>query len=252
LVVGVDPAPSKATVAVLGTSASDVSVVEVPARKLGAWLDKLEAKHERILLTWDAPLSFDSKYGLSDRPVDKGLRAFTLQKEKEGRFGKKPRAISVLPFSGCPHWTVTCESLGMPFGAPRAHQPEGPEDLRDGLNVAEVHPAVAIGLWWLLENPEGEFPRYKKGSGIKVAKAGRNRASLVPMLKKKTGLPSRCFASADEMDASVAWALGRMWLDGKSKLAGGIEDGGYLLPSREASTYRLNEYVKAARRELRR
>ena len=155
-VVGIDPAPSKKTTvwAVEGTE-------EIKAAQVPEWVADLVTDHERLLIAWDAPLSFDSTISCSDRPVDRALRAVL---KAEHRID--PGAASILPFSGCSHWAITCSALGYPFGPKPGSLQLAPVDLPRNLDTTgayliEVHPAVTLAVWWLESKTGKKMRRYK-------------------------------------------------------------------------------------------
>src|SRR4029077_6701947 len=111
----------------------------VSAKKAAEWISSLSTKWPSLLICWDSPLSFDPSFGLSDRPVEKVLRAAVCQWVSEGLIAKK--AVSVQEFSGCSHWVVSCDALGLPFSRPH----------RKPLTLAPARESVRSGGVWLLE-----------------------------------------------------------------------------------------------------
>jgi len=223
-IVGIDPAPTKPAV----TCTDGTDFQEIAASDLAACVSDLLKKNNRVLIAWDAPLSFDPKNGYSDRPVDRKVRAWV--KAQGERIS--PKAVSVLPFSGCSHWAISCGVLGMPFG-------EGPAGLQlaqrpqDGDKlVVEVHPAVTLALWWVA-HVEGEpMPKYKgvkKGEMETAIEAIRSRLSEI-------GIPDQAGKNDDYLDAWVAWKMGRDFVDGRAAWVGSPDEGGYVLPATEAGS----------------
>ncbi|HHH28628.1 MAG TPA: DUF429 domain-containing protein [Polyangiaceae bacterium] len=81
-VVGLDPAPKKRAVAcVNGETFQAVDATDLPK-----YVSDLLSAHERLLIAWDAPLSFDPKNGYSDRPADREMRKWV----KAQRLNKTP------------------------------------------------------------------------------------------------------------------------------------------------------------------
>lgn len=241
LFIGIDPAPSKPTVIVYGYADGEPESISLPASKVRDWLEK---QTPRRLVAWDAPLSFAPRFGYSDRPVDRAVRAFVNQQIKDGKFAAG--AVSALPFSGCPHWAITCNVLGRPFGRPEAyHMPATQGDLgREGPFAIEVHPTVAVALWWLADEGAAKpFTRYKPGGGLRAHDVDANRSALVPALGRWTKLPEAFFSSDDKIDASVAWFMAKEFAAGRAAWIGGPEHGGYVLPDVGSHTADLHGRV---------
>lgn len=222
-VIGIDPAPSKdAAVYDQGrwqrlspTAIRDFIIARVRA-------------NPATLVAWDAPLSFD-RADLYDRAVDKEVRAWVNSYVLSGRFAKG--AINVRCFAGLPHWTVSCLSLGLPFGTP----PEGlrlartAEDfLKPQPLVIEVHPAVAIGAWWLASGCTDAMPKYKRNP---VACA-RIAAVL--------GFPPESGLNDDNLDSFVAYRLGELFILGQACWIGNADSGGYVMPNCSGASEILN------------
>lgn len=240
LLIGVDPAPSKDTLVVTGSSASTAEWVQLAAHDLKGSLANT-VKGKRTLVAWDAPISFDPALSYSDRPIDKAIRAVVAQQVKAGRLNKG--AVAALPFSGCSHWAITCDVLGMPYGAGDYTIVKDATELANThRSVIEVHPAVTVALWWLADRT-GAMPRYKPGGKLKRAEVKANRESLVPMLVDRTGLDPSFFDTDDMMDASVAWAMARDFALGDAVWVGDPARGGYVLPRVEAEFWDLRGRV---------
>lgn len=192
-------------------------------------------QHERLLLTWDAPLSFSTDDFYS-RPIDKAARRWC--KSMEAR-RIEDRSIGVGAFANLSHWAVTCHSVGFPFGSPPRGLRLLPHDagnrLEPGAYIAEVHPAVALGCWWIDRGIDEMMPRYK--GSIRVA---RKRVALSRIVDR-LGFPEEAGRNDDVLDAYVAWLLGREFLAGNARLVGSIEHGGYILPcGKSADTIHQN------------
>ena len=121
-VIGIDPAPRKPAVICEGDRFETV-----PPQALAEFIRRRIKGEEHLLIAWDAPLSFDGTISYSDRPIDKAVRAFIANEPR-----LKGGAVYALPFSGCPHWAITCDVLGLPIGGERGVQ-----------LVAEGHEPVA-------------------------------------------------------------------------------------------------------------
>jgi hypothetical protein len=231
-VVGVDPAPSKPTVAFDGACFHTMAPDAVDAQ-----IAALTGGHDRVLLLWDAPLQMDPGAYYS-RAVD------VAAKEMVASWSHvlEDKAVGIAAAAQCPHNILSMAVLGLPIGAPR----HGLRLLDDaaalasgGRWVAEVHPAVALG-WWYAQPSSGalrRLPRYKGRVGAVAAV----RADLAALLS-----PQRAFIGAeawacldpaapggggpaitsdDQLDAWVAWLLGRMLLAGRAQLWRGAAEG---------------------------
>lgn len=217
-VLGIDPAPRKHAAVW-----DEEGLSRIPPARLRNFLQAQLAGPRGVIAVWDSPLSFDLEEGFSDRVFDRAARAWVAAKVREGLI--EPGAVSVRPFSGCPHWALSCQVLGLPFGegieglSLCGSEVPAPEPGR-GV-VVEVHPAVALAALWIDRQPDEPFPRYK-GS-----KAGA-RASAV--IAAQLGFPEEAGRDDDALDAFVAYRLGTQMLTGEAAVAGGPPGGGYLLP----------------------
>jgi predicted RNase H-like nuclease len=223
-IIGVDPAPGKNSFIYDGDSFYDLNADEL--------IDffKEKEKSNNILICWDAPLSgpdiinkttFSGSY--TDRPVEKALRKAI----------GKVEGCSVLPYSGCPHWTVSKAVFGYPIvGKFDTLEKDLPfKKLRSkedsGKLIVEVHPAVSMYFW--LGN---DFKKYK-GSGITKAKQEMAIKNNLKGVKKAIGsslkLPE--INSDDELDAFVAYVMGYFWIhqNPEVSLLGNEDKGGAML-----------------------
>ncbi len=217
-VLGIDPAPKKPT-AVWSADGCQ----RVPAGQVREFLAEHLQPHSGLLVAWDSPLAFDPAEGFSDRPFDRAARAWVAKNVREGRI--QQGAVSVRPFSGCPHWVHSCHVLGLPFGeriaglAPYSAPLEKPEPGR-GL-VMETHPAVALAALWIELELEEPFPRYK---GSKAT------AGVPAAIAERLGFPEEAGVDDDALDAFMAYRLGAQFLNRESRFIGDPGTGGYLLP----------------------
>lgn len=218
-VIGIDPAPSKAAIACMNGS----EFVRVAAAELPAWVANILVEHEKVLIAWDAPLSFDPTNGYSDRPVDREVRAWV---KAQGNMISS-NTVSVLPFAGCPHWAISCAALGMPFGAkPGGLQLAATPDDGDKL-VVEVHPAVSLARWWVAHVEDEPMPKYKGVSKPEMATAiDRIRTRLAHL-----EIPVGAAMDDDHLDAWVGWKMGEGFLNGDAEWIGTPEAGGYVVPA---------------------
>jgi hypothetical protein len=111
-VVGIDPAPTKPAIAY-----QDGGWTQIKPTALRRFIAEIAEGPTPTLIAWDAPLSYD-RGDFYDRRVDKVARAWIKQHVSLGHFEDK--AINARPFAGLPHWAVTCDALGLPFGTPPA------------------------------------------------------------------------------------------------------------------------------------
>ena len=185
--------------------------------ELRSYLGEPSNRSPETLLCWDAPLT-----GPAD-PASAGTRRrdFTQRliegffKNSETRF-KTPKGISVLPYCGCPHWTVTRSLLGLPRtgpydldfeGLPFRLLPAPHSEQADRPSVVEIHPAVAVWLWCRKDRGEASKWNYKKDAGV--------RKELWCIILERTRFPwgsLRKPENDDEFDAAVGYILGSMYL----------------------------------------
>ncbi len=209
--VGVDPAPKKDA-----TIWTDTGLARVAALEMPAFVRALVEEHAEIVVAWDAPLSFDPSISMSDRAVDRVVRRWSKRLQAEGRIEAK--AVSVLTFSGCPHWAITCATLGVPFGTP-------PTGLRVGASVAdgpklavEVHPAVAMAMRWQDLQLDRPFPKYKRAP------------SACAEIAAAMCFPEAAGHDDDALDAYAGYWLAGALVGGEARLLGDRVAGGYLVP----------------------
>ncbi len=231
-VVGVDPAPSKKTVLWTERGAVTVSATEV-----GAALRR-EASGDAVLLAWDAPLSFDAKFGFSDRPIDWCIRRLIREHPIE------PKAVAALPFAGCSHWAITCSTLGTPFSNGTAPWSLGAGlPAQEGKYVFEVNPSVAWAFWWIKAGIDVPMPRYKGQD----SKHGRD--ALVAKLGELS-IPVEAAQNDDALDAWAAWRLLHDLVRGEAEVVGAVAEGSYLLPKIPKLGARITALLHEARAKL--
>ncbi|HUP24010.1 MAG TPA: DUF429 domain-containing protein [Thermoanaerobaculia bacterium] len=223
LVIGIDPAPKKPA-----AIWSEDGLTRLPPAALRTFLEIKIAGPRAIIIVWDSPLAFSPTEGFSDRPIDRAARAWRSEKVREGRIEDK--AVAVRPFSGCPHWAISCHALGLPFGdtiddltlyAPNEADPKPDHGL-----VVEVHPAVALAALWIDRQIEGSFPRYK---GSKAERGGPKA------IAERLDFPVEASEDDDALDAFVAYYLGRQVARGESAVVGVTNRGSYLLPTGQSA-----------------
>lgn len=220
--VGIDPAPSKDTVACIGGDTFET----IRAAHVPDFVAALVRDNARLVVAWDAPLSFDAASGFSDRAADRETRAWVKEHVQAVRIAAG--AVSVLPFTGCSHWAITCAALGMPFGATdaplllAATPQDGPQ------LVIEVHPAVTLARWWVARPRTRPMPKYK---GLpKPATAAAIRA-IRTELGDDAVIPEAATVDDDHLDAWVAWKMAADFTKGDAVWTGSPQAGGYVVPS---------------------
>ncbi len=216
-VVAVDAAPGKRSTVFDGRDFTNHD-----ARSLRGYLARMRERHREMLVCWDAPLT-----GPGD-PDDAGVPGDFTQRPiesffRDGKNGcKTPRGISVRPYCGCPHWTISRSLLGLPrlgsydagydelpFGLLTSGRPAG-----DGQHVvAEIHPGVAAWLWCREERRGNVSWAYKKDAVV--------LAEMWEIVRSKAAgawPDRRTPANDDQFDAAVGYVLGRAFV--------GAEEGG--------------------------
>ena len=242
-VVSIDPHPSSDSVVCMDDGNGDIKFLSKTPRELREFVDCLAKT--KVLLCWDAPLTGPSC--ASEAGPDfywRRIECFFGQQKLVGKERTRnrdskyeaPAGISVLPYAGCPHWTITRSLLGLPrvgrfdqeCGLPfrLLTEPwEDPEKLARP-SVVEFHPAVAAWLWCKDEWTKEDW-RYKKKASV--------RESLWQIIQPKRNSEwGQCPqpTNDDKFDALVGYILGRLWLesDPSVKLIGCRETGAWLLP----------------------
>ncbi len=238
-VSGIDPAPRK------GLSIFDGADHEVAIEDAADKLADLAVDDHR-LVCWDAPLTGppSSVVGgaaaagpaFSQRPIESFFSC------KRTGF-KTPKGISVLPYSGCPHWALTRCLLGLPrvgrFDLPVESLPFQLATCNDerpayGRHVVEVHPAVALWLWCREGRSATASCHYKNERDPAVL------LELWDILRKVPAVATVLYEvqdivpkSDDQLDARIAYALGRLWLDDPLSvlLLGNADTGAFLVPN---------------------
>lgn len=237
-IIGIDPAPSKNSTVFDGNKFHDYDVCG-----LLEYINNLEGN---VLLCWDAPLLVPKPKGKQDlytRPIEAFFRTLGL-----------PNGISVLGYAGCPHWTVSQYVLGYPeIGKMKLNnntdqykliKPSNQEKYVNmkGKYVVEVHPALALYLWF--EYGEYKFQTPSDGWKYKgnVYKYPKIKSNLCDHISKIVGLTKKLSISVsaipeddDQLDAYIAWLLGELWLSQQNSASDiikliGDDDGYFLLP----------------------
>jgi predicted RNase H-like nuclease len=230
-VIGIDPAPTKETTVFDGDDFKNYEY-----KGLIDFIEKLKKENEKVLICWDAPLSFsieNQETPFSKRPIEK----FFSQKN----WMKTPSGISVMGYSSCPHWMISQYIVGYPQANQFFNSFNPPFELIfDNSNfkhaITEVHPAVALWLWCRdVKKGKKQDWSYKKHISI--------LDELVEILKKKEIIPKdRVIKNDDELDAFIARKLGKMWLENKVECLGNNETGAFLIPKNEKLQNKFKEF----------
>ena len=256
-VIGIDPAPVKGLQTFNGSKDSPYALAE-----MRVFLKQL-SQNEPVLVCWDSPLT-----GPTNDVVKGGLpsvHAFYRRPIEHFFNGKKssdwnaPTGIAVKPYAECPHWALSRSLLGLPRVSSHDKKAGLPFRLvvkdtppESGRCVVEVHPALAIWLWCR-----------DKHNGSWVYKGGNNKQEKMEAIKVRQRLWKIIFEkeelqelieeqqllalkSDDELDARVAYFLGRLWLK-KNKsviLLGKAELGTFLLPNVLGMKKAFDDFVK--------
>lgn len=218
-IVSIDPAPSKDAVVFDGQLRS------IPASRLPAFCETLSRQSE-TLLCWDAPLTGPALTAQPAGPIGSFSQRQIEQffSRKETGF-KTPAGISVLPYSGCPHWAITRTSVGLPicgrFDRDINELPfrlaTSTADITPGIPcVVETHPAVAIWLWCRNLDDDDTRPWVYKGrkpsrmiSEIWNALSGVWAETQISQILNTIGHIEPP-ANDDQLDAIVGWVLGML------------------------------------------
>jgi hypothetical protein len=189
-----------------------------------------------VLIAWDAPLTacIDPDGWLVESDLTRRvIEAFF----STGKY-KALKGVSVLPYSGCPHWTISRRIFGLPrigqydtVELPFTLIVRNDDRPQTGRNIVEVHPALALWRWLSNEHPRSSWI-YKKNT--------KACGEIWKLLREKfeSELPlDLTFARGedpndDELDAVSAWLLARRWLfEPDVSLIGDDQTGALLLPS---------------------
>jgi hypothetical protein len=235
-VSGIDPAPKK------GLTVFDGADHEIKLEDSAAFVADL-ARDDDLLVCWDAPLTGPPSSAL-DGAAARGA-AFT-QRPIESFFSraetgfKTPKGISVQGYAGCPHWAISRNLLGLPrvgrFDAAAESLPFLPLTRHDqrpvhGRCVVEVHPAVALWLWSRERRQATASWLYKKDCPV-LLELWLELLSVPGVAEALSQVQATMPKSDDELDARVAYVLGRLWLDHSDSvvLLGDTNTGTFLIP----------------------
>lgn len=246
-VVAIDPAPGKAST----MYTAEDCFGPIPGHEMRSTLVDLEPP---VLLCWDAPLTGPRDPENAGRPGDFTQRRLDSFFARQVTKFKTPKGISVRPYAGCPHWTISRSVLGLPRLGPfdaayeslPFHLLPGSEEEVQGRNVArmdrscvvEIHPAVAAWLWCKDLNEfkpgsgNGQTWKYKGNKKDEILLRGEMWEVVLghcdDALRRNLPTPT----DDDQFDAIIGYILGVKWLRGDPDvvLLGDRENGSMLLP----------------------
>jgi len=235
-VVGIDPAPKK------GLSVFDGEDHSIPVEEAVSFISRLRAAGG-VLVTWDAPLSGPPTPVLAGAAASGSAysqRAIESFFSRAATGFKTPAGISVQGYAGCQHWTISRSLVGLPrVGIYDADAGQLPFRLASddakrpsrGRHIVEVHPALAIWLWCRCKREADASCFYKTDPDVltDVWESLLRVRLMRSVLSRVRDVPPTC---DDELDARVAYALGRLWLDHPESvvLLGSADAGAFLVP----------------------
>ncbi len=207
-----------------------------------------------MLIAWDSPLTGpvdpdgalrDNGQDLTQRPIESFFRSHTWGY-------KAPKGISVLPYCGCPHWTISQRILGLPkVGSHSPAYDKLPFRLVFGKNerskadvarasIVEVHPAVAIWLWCCDADIRPDSWKYKNNP----AKVRELWQLICGKVEGAQELPAP--TNDDQLDSVVAWLLAERWIKHSDVvLLGDQRTGSFLVPKSEALLGAFDRFLRA-------
>lgn len=270
-VLGIDPAPSKSsTICDPGGSSNDLFDSLQPTELADA-VETLNSEQGPVLICWDAPLtgpplngerSSEAGNAYSQRPID----AFFGKSESThdwGTYGVS--GISVQPYSGCPHWTITRALFGYPRLGRYCKPPsELPWKLQtnpvyspssSGKDIVEVHPALALWLMLPRDKRHSEKENFKyKGNSNEDTKNEAKQTLFDGLAAFTEGTEAHDVVKSqqaealndDELDALTAWVLGTLWteMSERVRLLGNQTYGTFLLPTDTEMENEFYDYVQ--------
>ena len=225
--IGVDPAPAKKSVVFDGERFSQFEADELK--------EYLESFGSDTLISWDAPLGDDFSQSLSYKPIERVLNSKSSYID-----GKKPpRGISTLPFSGCPHWSISQYVLGYPIinkdiidsSKLKFHQVFSKKDIsKTKPNVIEAHPAFAMWVWLRDRVDFEDNWRYKGDKKAKEKFEVLKEALFELEFVKRYADIKSMIVDDDHLDSFLAYLLLDRFLVDEARIYGDRKMGVMLLP----------------------
>ena len=239
-VLAIDPAPRRKSTVFDGTD-----FLKKSGDALRAYLNEPGSPTHETLVCWDAPLTGPANpASAGTSPSDFTQRLIEQFFSRAVTGFKTPKGISVRPYCGCPHWTISRSLLGLPITGPHDHDyPQLPLHLLPGpegecagrASIIETHPAVAAWLW--CRDTKDEPWEYKKDVGI------LEQMWKIILCRTRfpwTGRPTP--ENDDEFDAAVGYILGSLYVGNRTSaprigqeviILGNRSTGSFLLPAVE-------------------
>ncbi len=257
-VIGLDIHPSSPSWVYNGKS-----FIPLKIKQLQAFLKELTEK-KSCLICCDAPLTgpvaspiHTDKKNAPNSMVKREIEAFFTRKngynvrETNGKTRLYP-GINVSNYSALPHWTITRHLFGLPIVGDydleqeslpfkKVHaRPHSP-----GHFITEVHPTLAIWIW-LKDTEKDELFQWKYKGKVKSEESARRVKAIINLLSNlpvinSHQIPPELNVSkadkniADQLDAFIAWLLGKLWLEGNGEIEilGNDQTGSFLLPNKK-------------------
>jgi predicted RNase H-like nuclease len=257
-VISVDPAPSKDAVVFDGQYKS------IKPSELVEYCKSI-AKPD-TLLCWDAPLTGPetTRGSFSQRVIER-----FFSRAESGY--KAPKGISVLPYSGCPHWAISRACVGLPVcGDYDLAYDQLPfllttksEDIAIGrARVIETHPALAVWLWccefsrideeelelisWIYKGNKAVRSVNEVWTDLSSVWIATNECAIVDVITDPKNEPT----NDDQLDAIVGWVLGKLLVSNHSSvgLLGDRQTGSIAIPICPAIKSAFTSFVSNVRR----
>ncbi len=225
-ILGIDPAPAKRSVIFDGERFFEIEPLE-----LKEFLDKIVMKD--TFIGWDAPLGDDFSLSLSYKKIERILN----RKDSYIDGNKPPKGISTLPFSTCPHWSISQYVTGYPIvnseiidrSKLKYHLVQSNNDLSENKpNLFETHPAYSI--WIFLKDKVNNF-KYKGDRNSKnVFKSIKEALFELDSIKEYEFI-KKDITNDDRLDSFIAYLNVKLFFQKKAFVYGDRKIGAMLLPS---------------------
>ena len=235
VVLGIDPAPAKASVVFDGKRFYSLMPQELN--------NFIKNHNETLFIAWDAPLSAaldQHNFSLTIRPIERFFNRLGGHAKKLGI----PEGITTLGFAGCPHWTLSQYIFGLPRINTQLHLQGDFELLMEHDTqivgkkyITEIHPALSMWIFFresLSKEPLFQTSWRYKGDAKSETRKRRAYLSdaMIQLAQRMFLIDEITINNDDELDAFVCWFLGKLYVE-KNKLAmiyGDSKVGSFLLP----------------------